>query len=133
MPETLMAPLQELAEEYERARGDGEFQEELRSLLSDYCGRPTPLYHAQRWSEMMGGAKVYLKREDLLHTGAHKINNAIGQALMARRLGKKRIIAETGAGQRRARGGRRGAGRLPLAGTHGASLAKKSLAQICWI
>lgn len=99
VPETLMAPLQELAEEYERARGDGEFQEELRSLLSDYCGRPTPLYHAQRWSEMMGGAKVYLKREDLLHTGAHKINNAIGQALMARRLGKKRIIAETGAGQ----------------------------------
>ncbi len=99
VPETLMAPLQELAEEYERARVDDEFQREFESLLTDYCGRPTPLYHARRWSEMMGGAKVYLKREDLLHTGAHKINNAIGQALMARRLGKKRIIAETGAGQ----------------------------------
>jgi len=99
VPETLMAPLQELAEEYERARDDEEFQREFESLLTDYCGRPTPLYHARRWSEMMGGAKVYLKREDLLHTGAHKINNAIGQALMARRLGKKRIIAETGAGQ----------------------------------
>ena len=99
VPETLMAPLQELAEEYERARVDEEFQREFESLLTDYCGRPTPLYHARRWSEMMGGAKVYLKREDLLHTGAHKINNAIGQALLARRLGKKRIIAETGAGQ----------------------------------
>ena len=99
VPETLMAPLQELAEEYERARVDEEFQSEFESLLKDYCGRPTPLYHARRWSEAMGGAKVYLKREDLLHTGAHKINNAIGQALMARRLGKKRIIAETGAGQ----------------------------------
>ncbi|MCH2064127.1 MAG: tryptophan synthase subunit beta [Roseibacillus sp.] len=99
VPETLMAPLQELAEEYERARVDEEFQSEFESLLQDYCGRPTPLYHARRWSEAMGGAKVYLKREDLLHTGAHKINNAIGQALMARRLGKKRIIAETGAGQ----------------------------------
>ena len=99
VPETLMAPLQELAEEYERARVDEEFQREFESLLTDYCGRPTPLYHARRWSETMGGAKVYLKREDLLHTGAHKINNAVGQALMARRLGKKRIIAETGAGQ----------------------------------
>ncbi len=99
VPETLMAPLQELAEEYERARVDEEFQSEFESLLRDYCGRPTPLYYARRWSEAMGGAKVYLKREDLLHTGAHKINNAIGQALMARRLGKKRIIAETGAGQ----------------------------------
>ena len=99
VPETLMAPLQELAEEDERARVDEEFQREFESLLTDYCGRPTPLYHARRWSETMGGAKVYLKREDLLHTGAHKINNAVGQALMARRLGKKRIIAETGAGQ----------------------------------
>jgi tryptophan synthase beta chain len=99
VPETLMAPLQELAAEYERARVDPEFVAELEGLLADYCGRPTPLYHAQRWSERMGGAKIYLKREDLLHTGAHKINNAIGQALMARRLGKKRIIAETGAGQ----------------------------------
>ncbi len=99
VPETLMAPLNELSDEYERARGDGEFQRELDGLLSDYCGRPTPLYHAERWSRLMGGAKVYLKREDLLHTGAHKINNAIGQALLARRLGKRRIIAETGAGQ----------------------------------
>ena len=99
VPETLMAPLQELAAEYERARVDPGFVAELEGLLADYCGRPTPLYHAQRWSEKMGGARIYLKREDLLHTGAHKINNAIGQALMARRLGKKRIIAETGAGQ----------------------------------
>lgn len=99
VPETLMAPLQELAEEYERARVDPEFAGELQCLLANYCGRPTPLYFAQRWTEKMGGAKVYLKREDLLHTGAHKINNAIGQALMAKRLGKKRIIAETGAGQ----------------------------------
>ncbi|MBQ64488.1 MAG: tryptophan synthase subunit beta, partial [Euryarchaeota archaeon] len=99
VPETLMAPLNELSEEYERARVDRDFQRELKGLLSDYCGRPTPLYHAERWSELMGGAKVYLKREDLLHTGAHKINNAIGQALLARRLGKRRIIAETGAGQ----------------------------------
>jgi len=99
VPETLMAPLEELAEEYERARTDEEFKRELDVLLSDYCGRPTPLYYAERWSELMGGAKVYLKREDLLHTGAHKINNAIGQALLARRLGKRRIIAETGAGQ----------------------------------
>jgi tryptophan synthase beta chain len=99
VPETLMAPLNELSEEYERARVDREFQRELDGLLADYCGRPTPLYHAERWSDLMGGAKVYLKREDLLHTGAHKINNAIGQALLARRLGKRRIIAETGAGQ----------------------------------
>ncbi len=99
VPETLMAPLQELAAEYERARVDPGFHGEFQGLLADYCGRPTPLYFAQRWSERMGGARVYLKREDLLHTGAHKINNAIGQALMARRLGKKRIIAETGAGQ----------------------------------
>jgi tryptophan synthase beta chain len=99
VPETLMAPLNELSEEYERARVDREFQRELDGLLANYCGRPTPLYHAERWSDLMGGAKVYLKREDLLHTGAHKINNAIGQALLARRLGKRRIIAETGAGQ----------------------------------
>lgn len=99
VPETLMAPLQELAEEYERARVDPAFQEQLASLLADYCGRPTPLYFAERWTGKLGGAKVYLKREDLLHTGAHKINNAVGQALLAKRLGKKRIIAETGAGQ----------------------------------
>lgn len=99
VPETLMAPLQELAAEYARARKDPEFQRELDGLLADYCGRPTPLYFAERWTEKLGGAKIYLKREDLLHTGAHKINNAIGQALLAKRLGKQRIIAETGAGQ----------------------------------
>lgn len=99
VPETLMSPLEELSEAYDAARKDPSFQEELDSLLADYCGRPTPLYYAERWTEKLGGAKIYLKREDLLHTGAHKINNAIGQILLARRLGKKRIIAETGAGQ----------------------------------
>jgi tryptophan synthase beta chain len=99
VPETLMTPLQELTVAYEDARKDPEFQKELDHLLSDYVGRPTPLYFAERWSEVLGGAKIYLKREDLLHTGAHKINNAIGQILLAKRLGKKRIIAETGAGQ----------------------------------
>jgi len=99
VPETLMAPLQELSAEYARAKEDPEFRRELDHLLADYCGRPTPLYFADRWTEKLGGAKIYLKREDLLHTGAHKINNAIGQALLARRLGKKRVIAETGAGQ----------------------------------
>jgi tryptophan synthase beta chain len=99
VPETLMAALTELTAEYEKARKDPAFQEELDHLLADYVGRPTPLYFAERWSQHLGGAKVYLKREDLLHTGAHKINNAIGQALLALRLGKKRIIAETGAGQ----------------------------------
>jgi tryptophan synthase beta chain len=99
VPETLMAALTELTHEYERARNDPAFQKQLDALLADYVGRPTPLYFAERWSQHLGGAKVYLKREDLLHTGAHKINNAIGQALLALRLGKKRIIAETGAGQ----------------------------------
>lgn len=99
VPETLMAPLQELATEYERAKADPEFHQELDSLLADFCGRETPLYFAERLTEKLGGAKIYLKREDLLHTGAHKINNAVGQALIARRLGKTRIIAETGAGQ----------------------------------
>ncbi len=99
VPETLMAALSELTQEYERAKADPAFQAELDQLLSEYVGRPTPLYFAQRWSEKLGGAKVYLKREDLLHTGAHKINNAMGQILLARRLGKTRIIAETGAGQ----------------------------------
>jgi tryptophan synthase beta chain len=99
VPETLMAALTELTQEYEKARKDPAFQKQLDSLLADYVGRPTPLYFAERWSEHLGGAKVYLKREDLLHTGAHKINNALGQALLALRLGKKRIIAETGAGQ----------------------------------
>ena len=99
VPETLMAPLQELTGVYERAKEDPEFRKELDGLLADYCGRPTPLYFAERWTEQLGGARIYLKREDLLHTGAHKINNAIGQVLLAKRLGKKRIIAETGAGQ----------------------------------
>ena len=99
VPETLMAPLQELATAYEAAKADPAFHAELDDLLHNYCGRPTPLYFAERWTKLLGGAKIYLKREDLLHTGAHKINNAIGQILLAKRLGKKRIIAETGAGQ----------------------------------
>ena len=99
VPETLMAALTELTAEYERAKADPAFQAELDRLLHEYVGRPTPLYFAERWTEKLGGAKIYLKREDLLHTGAHKINNALGQALLALRLGKKRIIAETGAGQ----------------------------------
>ncbi len=99
VPETLMAPLQELATAYDEAKADPAFYAELNDLLHNYCGRPTPLYFAERWTELLGGAKIYLKREDLLHTGAHKINNAIGQILLAKRLGKKRIIAETGAGQ----------------------------------
>ncbi len=94
-----MAPLEELEEAYREARTDPEFQAELKDLLANYAGRPTPLYHARRLSENLGGARVYIKREDLLHTGAHKINNCLGQALLARRMGKKRIIAETGAGQ----------------------------------
>jgi len=99
VPETLMDPMQTLAKEYDKAKNDPAFQAELDYLLRQYCGRPTPLYYAERWTEKLGGAKIYLKREDLLHTGAHKINNAIGQILLAQRLGKKRIIAETGAGQ----------------------------------
>ena len=99
VPETLMAPLQELAKEYERARRDKRFREELDAYLRDFVGRPTPLYFAERMTADLGGAKIYFKREDLLHTGAHKINNAIGQILLAKRMGKKRIIAETGAGQ----------------------------------
>jgi tryptophan synthase beta chain len=99
VPETLMAPLQELSQAYAAARLDPEFQRELDDLLKNYVGRPTPLYFAERWTESLGGARIYLKREDLLHTGAHKINNAIGQILLAKRLGKSRIIAETGAGQ----------------------------------
>ena len=99
MPETLVAPLDELTKEFTRARRDVDFWHELEQLLRDYCGRPTPLFYAQRLTAHAGGAQIYLKREDLLHTGAHKINNAIGQALLARRMGKHRIIAETGAGQ----------------------------------
>jgi tryptophan synthase beta chain len=88
-----------LEHEYDAAKADAEFQAELAGLLKDYAGRPTPLYFAKRLTEELGGAKIYLKREDLLHTGAHKINNALGQGLLARRMGKRRIIAETGAGQ----------------------------------
>jgi tryptophan synthase beta chain len=99
VPETLMAALEELEVAYAAAQADPAFHLELDYLLKDYAGRPTPLYFASRLTEQLGGAKIYLKREDLLHTGAHKINNCIGQALLARRMGKKRIIAETGAGQ----------------------------------
>jgi tryptophan synthase beta chain len=99
VPETLMAALEELEHAYNEAKEDAAFQAELDDLLRNYCGRPTPLYFAKRLTEQCGGAKIYLKREDLLHTGAHKINNALGQGLLARRMGKKRIIAETGAGQ----------------------------------
>ncbi len=99
VPETLMHPLEELEEAYVRARGDTSFENRLGELFRHYSGRPTPLYLAERLSEAWGGAKIYLKREDLNHTGAHKINNCLGQALLAERMGKKRIIAETGAGQ----------------------------------
>ena len=99
VPETLMAPLVELSEAYESAGRDESFQKELESLLRDYAGRPTPLFRTERLSEFAGNARIYLKREDLLHTGAHKINNTLGQVLLARRMGKRRIIAETGAGQ----------------------------------
>ena len=98
VPEVLMAPLEQLENAYLEARADPTFQAELHDLLTNYAGRPTPLYHAKRLSKV-SGAKIYIKREDLLHTGAHKINNCLGQALLARRMGKKRIIAETGAGQ----------------------------------
>lgn len=99
VPEVLMAPLEELEIAYREARSDPAFQAELNDLLRDFAGRETPLYYARRLSEELGGARIYLKREDLLHTGAHKINNCIGQVLLARRMGKRRIIAETGAGQ----------------------------------
>jgi tryptophan synthase beta chain len=99
VPETLMHPLQELEEEYLRSQSDPEFQREFDYYLREFCGRPTPLYFAERLTRELRGAKIYLKREDLLHTGAHKINNCIGQILLAKRMGKNRIIAETGAGQ----------------------------------
>jgi tryptophan synthase beta chain len=99
VPETLMAPLEELTEAYFVAKDDPSFQTELLDLLTNYAGRPTPLFHAKRLTELAGGPKIYLKREDLLHTGAHKINNSIGQVLLARRMNKRRIVAETGAGQ----------------------------------
>lgn len=99
VPETLMYPLQQLEAEYLQAQQDPEFQREFQYYLREFCGRPTPLYFAERLTRALGGARIYLKREDLLHTGAHKINNCIGQILLARRMGKTRIIAETGAGQ----------------------------------
>ena len=99
VPETLMHPLQELEAEYDRAWADPAFAREFEYYLKEFCGRPTPLYFAERLTRELGGAKIYLKREDLLHTGAHKINNCVGQILLARRMGKTRIIAETGAGQ----------------------------------
>jgi tryptophan synthase beta chain len=99
VPEVLMCPLEELEQAYAAARIDPGFQNELKSLLRDYAGRPTPLYFAKRLSATLGGAQIWLKREDLLHTGAHKVNNCLGQILVARRMGKTRIVAETGAGQ----------------------------------
>ncbi|GMA60872.1 hypothetical protein GCM10025859_13120 [Alicyclobacillus fastidiosus] len=99
VPETLMSALIQLEKDYLRLRADADFQRELKYFLEQYSGRPTPLYYAERLSEALGGPKIYLKREDLNHTGAHKINNTIGQALLAVHTGKKRIIAETGAGQ----------------------------------
>ena len=99
VPETLMAALEELEREYEKAKRDRKFQQRLDLLLTTYAGRPTPLFFARRLTAKLGGAKIYLKREDLLHTGAHKINNCLGQALLVERMGKHRVIAETGAGQ----------------------------------
>lgn len=99
VPETLMEPLNELTRVYKEVRQDPEFKKELQYYLREYVGRPTPLYFAERMTEQLGTAKIYLKREDLCHTGAHKINNSMGQVLLAKRMGKKRIIAETGAGQ----------------------------------
>jgi len=99
VPETLVAPLEEMTAGFTRARADASFWEEFHILLRDFSGRPTPLFHARRLTEYAGGARVFLKREDLSHTGSHKINNAVGQVLLARRMGKGRIIAETGAGQ----------------------------------
>ena len=99
VPETLVAPLEELERAYDAARKDPTFQKELDYLLKNFAGRPTPLQFASRLTEHLGGPRIYIKREDLLHTGAHKINNCLGQGLLAVRMGKRRIIAETGAGQ----------------------------------
>ena len=99
VPETLTRALDELSRAYDQARQDDSFQAQLQALLRDYVGRPSPLYHAQRLSEQCGGAQIWLKREDLNHTGSHKINNTLGQALLTLRMGKTRVIAETGAGQ----------------------------------
>jgi len=110
--ETLMDPVAELQQAYERYRKDNEFVAEFEWELKNFVGRPNPLYHARRWSDELGGAQIWLKREDLNHTGAHKINNTVGQALLARRMGKKRIIAETGAGQHGQRCAQRSHARL---------------------
>src|SRR6202030_162908 len=99
VPETLMAPLEEWERAYEKAKRDPKFQRRLAEVLRSYAGRPTPLFFARRLTKELGGAKIYLKREDLLHTGAHKINNCLGQGLLVERMGKRRVIAETGAGQ----------------------------------
>src|SRR5216110_2308769 len=99
VPETLMSALEELEREYEKAKRDRKFRRRLDGLLRTFAGRPTPLFFAQRLTKKLGGAKIYLKREDLLHTGAHKINNCLGQGLLVERMGKHRVIAETGAGQ----------------------------------
>src|SRR5215469_5937317 len=99
VPETLMAPLEELEAASADARGDAAFQRELSDLLANFAGRPTPLQFASRLTQRLGGPRIYIKREDLLHTGAHKINNCLGQGLLAKRMGKQRVIAETGAGQ----------------------------------
>src|SRR5881409_4221537 len=99
VPETLMSALEELEREYEKAKRDRKFRQRLDELLRTFAGRPTPLFFARRLTKKLGGAKIYLKREDLLHTGAHKINNCLGQALLVERMGKHRVIAETGAGQ----------------------------------
>ncbi|MBI2957357.1 MAG: pyridoxal-phosphate dependent enzyme, partial [Chloroflexi bacterium] len=99
VPETLMAPLAELETAYEAVSKDTGFWDQYEDMCRHWVGRPTPVYHAERLSAQAGGASIYLKREDLAHTGAHKINNALGQGLLARRMGKRRIIAETGAGQ----------------------------------
>src|SRR5881398_3170487 len=99
VPETLMSALEELEREYEKAKRDRKFRRRLDELLRTYAGRPTPLFFARRLTQKLGGAKIYLKREDLLHTGAHKINNCLGQALLVERMGKNRVVAETGAGQ----------------------------------
>ena len=99
VPEIVMPALNELEENYAKYKEDPEFQQEFRTYLREYAGRPTNLYYAKKLTEHYGKARIFLKREDLLHTGAHKINNALGQALLAKRMGKKRIVAETGAGQ----------------------------------
>src|SRR5947208_2722604 len=99
VPETLMHALRQLTDEYQRARDDAQFQKQFQYYLKQYVGRPSPLYFAERLTQEAGGARIYLKREDLCHTGAHKINNCLGQALLTKRMGKTRVIAETGAGQ----------------------------------